>query len=161
MLRTIEVRDVELETVRDFARARRAAFFGRVMGRLLRGLVGGGASERLSCFGEASKVPCAPRRCCRTFEIVETAKVSGSVGRCLDFDRGFLPVCSCLGERWRGVDRAFLEGRSLPPVELYKVGGKYFVFDGNHRVSVARYRGVRAVDAFVTEFVAGCGCSPD
>ena len=30
----------------------------------------------------------------------------------------------------------------LPPVVLYKVGGAYFVEDGNHRISVARYQGV-------------------
>jgi hypothetical protein len=85
-------------------------------------------------------------------------RISGSIGRCLDFDRGFLPVCSCLGDRWRGVDGALRGGRSLPPVELYKIGGEYFVLDGNHRVSVSRYLGVAAVDAIVTEFLAPCGC---
>ena len=49
-------------------------------------------------------------------------------------------------------------GKFLPPVELYKLGGEYFVLDGNHRVSVARYRGIAAVDAMVTEFLAPCGC---
>jgi len=34
-----------------------------------------------------------------------------------------------------------------------QAGGAYFVVDGNHRVSVTRYRGVAAVDALVTEFV--------
>jgi len=50
------------------------------------------------------------------------------------------------------------EGKWLPPVELYKLGKDYFVADGNHRVSVARYLGVAAVDAVVTEFLAPCGC---
>jgi hypothetical protein len=40
----------------------------------------------------------------------------------------------------------------LPPVSLYKLGDAYFVLDGNHRVSVARYHGVPAVEADVTEF---------
>lgn len=67
-------------------------------------------------------------------------------------------MCSCLGDRWRGVDRALRVGKSLPPVELYKLDEEYFVLDGNHRVLVARYRGVAAVDAMVTWFLAPCGC---
>lgn len=89
----------------------------------------------------------------RAFETVEVRKIVGSVGRCWAFDAGFLPVCSCSAERWRRVHRALVEGKALPPVELYNLGGAYFVVDGNHRVSVARYRGAVAVDAVVTEFV--------
>ena len=146
----------------DFARARRKEFFGRLARRLAAGLRGVGPDEdaagRLACFGEASGLVGRLEECCRGFEIVDVERISGSVGRCLDFDRGFLPVCSCLGDRWRGVDRALQEAKSLPPVELYKLGGEYFVLDGNHRVSVARQRGVAAVDAMVTEFLAPCGC---
>lgn len=43
-------------------------------------------------------------------------------------------------------------------MELYKLGGEYFVLDGNHRFSVSRYREFAAVDAIVTEFLAPCGC---
>jgi hypothetical protein len=42
----------------------------------------------------------------------------------------------------QAVDRAFHRGLDLPAVRLYKVGISYFVEDGNHRVSVARYQGV-------------------
>ena len=45
----------------------------------------------------------------------------------------------------------------LPPVSLYKVGGFYFVLDGHHRVSVARFHGVEWIDAYVTEFGATGG----
>jgi hypothetical protein len=31
----------------------------------------------------------------------------------------------------------------LPAVELYELGESYYVLFGNHRVSVARYQGVR------------------
>ena len=115
-------------------------------------------ARALRSFGEASGSSGRPEECCRGFEIVEVERTSWSVGRCLDFDRGFLPVCSCLGARWRGVDRALREGKSLPSVELYKLGGKYFVLDGNHRATVARQRGVAAVGAMVTQFLAPCGC---
>jgi hypothetical protein len=54
----------------------------------------------------------------------ETVEVGSIVGRCGAFDAGFLPVCSCSAERWRRVYEAFLEGKALPPVELYKLGGR-------------------------------------
>ncbi len=149
-----EFTSVEQQVGRDFARARRGAFFGRLAARFRRGAREKGASDGLACFGEEKRSVGATVRVRRGLETVPAEKVSGSVGRCLDFDRGFLPACSCLAGRWRSVDRAFFEGRWLPPVELYKLGGEYFVLDGNHRVSVARYRGVVAVDAVVTEFVA-------
>ena len=39
------------------------------------------------------------------------------------------------------------------PVELYKIGeASYFVVDGHHRVSVARYHDVSTVEAAVSEF---------
>src|SRR3712207_6870416 len=52
-----------------------------------------------------------------------------------------LPI-SAAGERWKRVDLAFHRDKVLPPVSLYKIGETYFVEDGNHRVSVARYHGV-------------------
>lgn len=160
---TTETADAGWEAGRDFARARRRAFFGRLVRRLVAGLRGdapaGAATDRLACFGEVrdglGEVSRAVRR---GSETVEVEKISGSVGRCLDFDRNFLPVCSCMRERWEGVDRALRKGKWLAPVELYKLGGDYFVADGNHRVSVSRCLGVAAVDAVVTEFLAPCGC---
>jgi hypothetical protein len=55
-------------------------------------------------------------------------------------------------ERWKWVDRAFWRGEELPPVSLHKVGERYFVEYGNHRVSVARYHGVEMIEAEITEF---------
>ena len=54
-------------------------------------------------------------------------------------------------ERWKRVDRASLRGEELPPVSLYEVGERYFVEDGNHRVSVARYHGVEMMEAEIAE----------
>lgn len=86
-------------------------------------------------------------------QTVELANIKGSVGRCGDFDLAFMPVCSCRGERWKRVDRALREGKQLPPVKLYKLGGRYFVEDGNHRVSVSHYRGFPLIEAEVTELI--------
>jgi hypothetical protein len=83
---------------------------------------------------------------------VEVSKIVGSVGRHEAFDRAFMPTKASLAERWKRVDRAFHSGLELPAVRLYKIGDSYFVEDGNHRVSVARYQGVPTLEAEVTEF---------
>ena len=62
-----------------------------------------------------------------------------------------MPLRASAGERWKRVDVAFYRDEDLPPVSLYKLGDAYFVVDGNHRVSVARYHGLRDVEAYVTE----------
>ncbi len=80
------------------------------------------------------------------------AHIGGSVGRCSEFDRDFMPTKARVEERWKRIDRAFHRGEDLPPVELYKMGDAYFVVDGHHRVSVACYHGVPTVEAEVTEF---------
>jgi hypothetical protein len=73
------------------------------------------------------------------------------VGRSRDFDRYFMPLRAAAGERWKRVDLAFYRDQALPPVSLYKLGDAYFVEDGNHRISVARYHGIPDVEADVTE----------
>ena len=84
--------------------------------------------------------------------MVRVEQIVGSVGRSSEFDRVFLPTKASVGERWKRIDRAFHRGEELPPMSLYKIGDSYFVTDGNHRVSVARYHGVEWIDAEVTEF---------
>ena len=50
-------------------------------------------------------------------------------------------------ERWKHVDAAQYESIILPPIKVYELGGLYFVRDGNHRVSVAKARGIEFIDA--------------
>ncbi len=78
-------------------------------------------------------------------------KIVGSVGRYRDFTQAFLPRNEALLERWRRVDAAMHGSTGVPPVELYQVGDLYFVRDGNHRVSVARARGDKTIEAYVTK----------
>ncbi len=77
-------------------------------------------------------------------------KIVGSVGRYRDFTQAFLPRNDALRDRWRRVDAAMNSMTGVPPVELYQVGELYFVRDGNHRVSVARTRGDKTIEAYVT-----------
>lgn len=80
-------------------------------------------------------------------------KIVGSVGRYNDFDRAFLPRQRHTKSRWMSIDLANLKEISLPPIEVYKIGEVYFVRDGNHRVSVARRKGQKFIDASVIEVV--------
>lgn len=85
-------------------------------------------------------------------------QIVGSVGRGSQFDCGFMPAKRGLESRWKRIDRAFHRGEELPPVVLYKLVNSYFVSDGNHRMSVARYQaryhGVEMIEAEVAEFGA-------
>ena len=136
----------------DFSRARRRALLRQVRTRLRRD----NASEwQLLCFDDLRKIPGASARVYRGMRTVPVSQIGGSVGRCSEFDGGFMPAKASVEERWKRVDRAFHRGEELPPVSLYKVGGFYFVLDGHHHVSVASYHGVEWVDAEVTEFGAG------
>jgi hypothetical protein len=74
---------------------------------------------------------------------VEVEKITGSVGRYRDFDGAFLPLKKSMVARWGRIDRAYHRGDELPAVSLYKVGDRYFVRDGNHRVSVPATTGLR------------------
>jgi hypothetical protein len=135
----------------DFSRARRKALLQRVRTHLRRD----GASNGLLCFDEVRKNQgAAVGRVYRGMRTVPVAQIVGSVGRCSDFDRSFMPARANVKGRWKRMDRAFHRGEGLPPVSLYEVGDYYFVLDGHHRVSVAHYHGVEWIDAHVTEFGA-------
>lgn len=80
---------------------------------------------------------------------IDVNRIIGSVDRYREFDRHYLPRERHLDERWIGVRAAQLQGKELPPIQVYEVGGRYFVKDGNHRVSVARRQGQKYIDANV------------
>ena len=141
--------DLEEQADKDFGVARRRAWLRRLNVRF-RGRDPGDAP---ASFHDLQNERRAHNRVSRGIRVVDTDKIVGSVGRSKDFDRRFLPLLASTGERWKRVDVAFHRGADLPPVSLYKLGGVYFVLDGNHRVSVARFHGLRTVEAEVTEFL--------
>ena len=140
----------------DFVRARRRSSYRRLRTRLLNGR----ALDRLPCFDDARRRLGARGGVYRGLRVVRSTDVVGSVGRCSEFDRSFLPVRASTEPRWKRVDRAFHRIVELPPVSLYKIGDAYFALDGNHRVSVARFHGVEWIDAEVTEFGASLRAAP-
>lgn len=86
---------------------------------------------------------------------VPIRSIVGSVGRAADFDRQFHPRQEANQHRWKGIARAVYQGRSLPPVELLKVGELYFVVDGHHRISVFQQQGMDYIDAHIIELETG------
>jgi hypothetical protein len=138
---------VEEQVDKDFHRALLKASLRRWRDRLR----GDPAPGRLLSFDEAKGALARWTQAYRGMRTVEVEKITGSVGRYRDFDGSFLPLKAGMADRWGRVDRAYHRGEELPAVSLYKVGDAYFVRDGNHRVSVARYHGVAAVDAEVVE----------
>jgi hypothetical protein len=94
-------------------------------------------------------------------QIVPIDHIVGSEGRYSDFDRRFLPRTEAVEVRWRSIERAMDRLIDLPPVDLWKISDVYFVRDGNHRVSVARWMGQRHIDAVVTELLVDVPLTPD
>ncbi|HYP47063.1 MAG TPA: hypothetical protein VEQ61_00355, partial [Thermoleophilaceae bacterium] len=84
-------------------------------------------------------------------QMIPVDKVVGSVGRYRDFTRSFLPRNSELSARWQRLDVALNTLESWPPIEVYKIGDRYIVRDGNHRVSVARANELPEIEAHVIE----------
>lgn len=129
----------------DFERARRKAFLHDLLAII------GRRSNDLIPYREVRRRLNPEGESYRGVQTVPIDKIVGSMDRFRDFDRAFLPRQSHTAGRWQSVDRAYYQDVQLPPVQLYKVGDVYFVKDGNHRVSVARERGVEYIDAEVIE----------
>jgi hypothetical protein len=139
--------DIEEQVDADFTRARHRASWHRLKSRLRNDR----SPRNLLSFEETRKARSAYNKVRLGRRVVPVERIVGSVGRYGEFDRTFLPAKASVETKWKRIDRAFHRGQELPPVMLYTIGEAYFVEDGNHRVSVARYRGVEWIDAEVTE----------
>jgi hypothetical protein len=149
--------DLNEQVDADFTRARRRARLRAAVARVRKEHT----SNRLLSFDEVRRGRLvAGNRLYRGTRVVEVDQIVGSVGRWRDFDRSFLPTRASIGGKWKRIDRAFQRGEDLPPVELYKLEEAYFVVDGHHRVSVARYHDVPTVEAAVAEFRLNLPAAP-
>ncbi|MFL6141016.1 MAG: chromosome partitioning protein ParB [Labedaea sp.] len=85
-------------------------------------------------------------------ETIPIDSIVGSVDRTVEFDRRFRPTSGRVRERWQRLALAHRRGEAIPPIEVYRVGELHFVYDGHHRVSVARALNLTSIDAYVTVF---------
>jgi hypothetical protein len=152
-------RRVEEDALGDPQRRFGEARWAATMHSLLRTVVG--QSSTLVPFeavrARVAPVPVVPRGT----QIIPLEAIVGSVERYHDFTREFLPRNEELGARWQRLDRATRRQETIPPIDVYKLGDVYFVRDGNHRVSVARFNGASLIEANVTELPLKVPLTPD
>lgn len=134
---------IKNQTGDDFNKARNKALFHEIQNFL------NPDKGRLLSFHDVKKILKPKNEVYAGMQTVPIEKIVGSEGRYQDFDNHFLPRTSNLRHRWQRVDEARLTDVVLPPIQLYEIGGLYFVRDGNHRVSVAKAQGVDYIDAEV------------
>lgn len=138
----------------DFSKARTRELLQRVSGLL------GSQEDRLLSLEEVKAILRPGGETYEGIKAVPLDLIVGSEGRYRDFNRHFLPRHDHLKNRWVRVDLAHYTDVPLPPVRLYKIGGVYFVRDGNHRVSVAKMKGQTQVDAEVSSLDAEVPLKP-
>lgn len=139
----------------DFRNARQRASIQEVIARVM------GRSNKLLSYDDVAKKLRLQSRTERGLKNIPLDAIVGSVGRYTDFTRTFLPLQDSDRERWARVKAAMSSGVGLPPIEVYQVGGAYFVLDGNHRVSIARQEGLSSIEAYVTEFKTDIHLTPE
>jgi hypothetical protein len=91
---------------------------------------------------------------------VPLERIVGSVDRSADFGRDFRASRSLSRARLASLRSAFPDG-DMPPIEVYEVGGLFFVSDGHHRVALAGERGMDFLDADVTRLHTNYELPPD
>jgi nucleotide-binding universal stress UspA family protein len=143
--------------VNDFRQAHQQAALQQVLAR-----VTGRSVELLSYEDVLNKLRLTGRSA-RGMREIPVEAIVGTVGRCTDFTRTFLPRKGSDEQRWANL-KAYVQQHSLdalPPIEVYQIGSAYFVQDGHHRVSIARQSGVQFIAAQVTEVHTRVPLTPD
>lgn len=90
---------------------------------------------------------------------IEVGRIVGSESRTREFDRDFLPLRGFLKDRWSRVNEAWREDVALAAIRVFELDGRYYVRDGRHRVSVARFHSVAYIDAEIVKITGqepGC-----
>jgi hypothetical protein len=82
---------------------------------------------------------------------IEVGRIVGSESRTREFGRSFLPLRSFLKHRWTRVNKAYRGDVALAAIRVFELDGLYYVRDGRHRVSVARFHRVEYIDAEIVK----------
>lgn len=142
------------ETNEDFAKARNKALFNEVQHFL------NPEEATLISFSDIKKMLKPQNETYLGMQTVPVDRIVGSEARYQDFDNRFFPKKMHLKTRWEHIDMAHIKDINLPPITLYELGGVYFVRDGNHRVSVAKAKGVEFIDAEVVSLQSEIKLNP-
>ena len=109
--------------------------------------------EGIKSFNEKRSAEEAVERSDLGLKPVPLHKIVGSVGKYQEFDSRFRLKEDHEPFRLKRIKEAMLPGKSLQPVELYKIKDEYYVLDGNHRVAVAKEFGWKEIAAHVIEYL--------
>lgn len=142
------------EAESDFTKARNKALFNEIQHLLVP------EEARMISLKAVRKIIKTQSETYVGMKVIPIDKIVGSEGRYKDFDNQFFPKSSIMRERWEHVDEAVIKDIVLPPIKVYELGGLYFVRDGNHRVSVAKAKGVEFIDAEVVSLQTEIKLSP-
>ncbi|MDR1319317.1 MAG: transcriptional regulator [Treponema sp.] len=146
--------EIQFQASSDFSRARGKAVLSRIQHFM------DADRDKLLSFNDVKEILKPKNEVYRGTGTVPIKLIIGSEGRYRDFNKYFLPKAEHLRRRWERVDEAHLNYLTLPPIQLYEIGGVYFVRDGNHRVSVASAQGVEFIDAEVTSLSSEISINP-
>ena len=113
----------------------------------------GRQDSEAKCFRENQECEGAFDHIDRGICPVPLSQIVGSVGRYHDFDSQFKLKEHVPPDRLISIKKAMREGKSLPPVKLYKIKDEYYVLDGNHRISAAKEFGRSEIMARIVEFI--------
>ena len=138
----------------DFSRARGRAILSEIQHLM------NTDRDRLLSFNDVKDILKPENQVYLGVKTVPVELIVGSEGRYRDFNRYFFPKADHLRSRWVRVDEAHLQDIILPAIQLYEIGGVYFVRDGNHRVSVAKAQNVEFIDAEVTGLASEINIKP-
>jgi len=143
------------QTEEDFAKARNKALFNEVQHFL------NPDEATLISFSDIKKLLRPNNEVYKGMQVIPVKLIVGSEGRYQDFDNKFFPKNLHLKNRWEHIDMAHIQDIQLPPISLYELGGVYFVRDGNHRVSVAKTKGIEFIDAEVVSLQSEIKLNPN
>ena len=109
--------------------------------------------ENLKSFTEIQKEENAYNSVNLGIKEIPLDKIVGSVEKYSYFDKNFVPKNDIVKQRWINIYVGYMMDSMLPPVILYKIKDDYYVYDGNHRVSVAKFLNFASIEAEVEEFL--------
>ncbi|MDR0502353.1 MAG: transcriptional regulator [Treponema sp.] len=150
----VEINAVTQQASSDFTRARGKAILSQLAHFL------NNDRNKLLSFHDVKDILKPRNEVYRGNQTVPIKLIVGSEGRYHDFNKYFLPNREHLRHRWQRVDEAHIKDVILPPIQLYEIGGVYFVRDGNHRVSVSKMQDVEFIDAEVISLTTEINIKP-
>ena len=109
--------------------------------------------ENLKSFTEIQKEENAYNSVNLGIKEIPLDKIVGSVEKYSYFDKNFVPKNDIVKQRWINIYVGYMMDSMLPPVILYKIKDDYYVYDGNHRVSVAKFLNFASIEAEVEELL--------